>query len=168
MRGEAFGTRHKATRNPRVARMLIVADRDAEETALARKSGPAPVKDTSQMIFDFQTIKSGAVFWTVLRFADLSDLEVSALQSALSYACRGKLSGRYLFSVAAKASVGFGQTAWDMRGSVRHVSVPDLDPSNALVPISGTRGEIEAGVHGYVESLRENREAILALIEEVA
>jgi len=168
-RDKAFGTRHEATRTPRVARMLVADDVASQETALAKKAGPKKVEGSSQMIYEFQVLKPGSLFWGTIRFRDLTEHELSALQSGLSYACQGKLGPKgFIFSVGAKSAIGYGQTSWEMSGSVRHVSVPDLEPSDALVPVAGNREEIEGAVSGYVEHLRSSREDILQKLEEVA
>ena len=113
-RSEEFGTRHEATRNPRVSALLKDAVRDAQEKMLSEKLDndvqrtllgidppePQQVKkerkkkgaagdvvhveappQSSQMIYEFQTLKAGSVLFGGINVDGLNDLEVAAFQA---------------------------------------------------------------------------------------
>lgn len=170
-RGEEFGTRHEASKQPRVARML---DHDhmlalvAETSAKSEKDGAvAKIRGSSQMLFDFQVVKPGAVFWGEIRFRDLTDLELSALRAGIGYACIGRDGERFVMHVGAKRSVGYGRVACTLEGSIRHVSVPSEECTD-LAPAVGTTDEVAAELAAYVAHLRQHQDEIISLLREVA
>lgn len=166
--GEEFGTRHDALRDPAASRVLDVTARkliEGERSAKGKDAGASEkVKDSAQMIYEFETIKAGARFWGRIGFRDLSALEVGALQSALGRACQGMHGEAYVFNVGAKSAVGFGRMAIAFSGAVRHIARPSTDEATALARF----GADAAGVTGYLAHIRENRGAILDALREAA
>lgn len=170
-RGEEFGTRHEASRDPRVMRMLTTGDRDAlVSTTSAKKKkdvdGVVQPKDksSSQMIYEFQTISAGSLWWGGIDFDDISDHERAALLTGLGHACRGRDDqDRYRFALGAKSSIGFGQVAASFSGSVRQIAAPTFGTATSLVPIT-ERSE----VGDYQQSLTSHADEIIALLKRIA
>ena len=170
-RGEEFGTRHEASRDPRVMRMLSAGDKAllvAEVTSKKKSKddeGKAQKKSkaSSQMIYEFQTIAAGSLWWGGMDFHDLTDMERAALLSGLGYSCRGMQDGRYRFALGAKSSIGFGAVAAQFDGSVRQLASPGYESSDALVPAVG-KDDLDA----YREHLRDSRPDIMALLTRIA
>lgn len=164
--GEEFGTRHDVARLPYVQRLLGAPKADPEAP---KAKGKAPKdEESTQMIFDWETILPGSCFWGGIVYRDLSEREIEALRSALSYACEGvHPDGGYLFRVGAKRGTGHGLMSWRLSGSVRTVEAPTSTPSDTMLP-SVTVREDGGPFGGYVDHLREHREEIMTLLEEVA
>jgi hypothetical protein len=163
---EEFGTRHEALRQPHVAQLLLFEERaaeDAKRSDTARKKTPAKVEGSSQMIFDFQVIRPGAMLWGGITFTELSPGELLALRSGLSRACQGAHhDGGFLFRLGAKGSVGLGLVSMRFRGALRAVETPAFEESDALLPaIAG-----DDGLESYAAGLRERREEILELLAQ--
>lgn len=137
MRGEAFGTRHDV-RGSAVDR-YIQAVQDASGLI-----GPEPA--TTQMIYDMQVIKPGAVLWTTLHLSVPTPGHVAALAVAIDEAMP-MVAGRRTLALGGKRSTGFGSCAVDA----------DLSPL-------GDMGELRAA---YEQHLRERRDDIVALLREV-
>jgi len=165
-REEEFGTRHEASRDPRVARMLTTGDTEAAEqraiAGLGKKGVAEKADDSSQMIYEFQTIAPGARFWGRIEFRDCTQAELTALRAALAYACRGAEDGGYLFTVGAKASVGFGLMRWDVTGALR-IDTPQWEPTDGagIVP-----ADVDPDLAAYAAHLRGHREEILTVLTE--
>ena len=167
LRGEEFGTRHEQSRRQRVSRLLTTGEHArVEGGAVAALADAHPAKgDSNQMIYDFQTIKPGAVFWGALKLNDVTDLEVAALRSALSHACEGVApDGGLLFRVGAKSAIGLGRVAMRLTGFLREpVRAPDYTESESLA-ITSEKRTPELGP--YVEHLKEHRDEILEALRE--
>lgn len=99
-RGEEFGTRHDVARTPDGAHYTSL---------LAAVEDKAP--DTTQMIYDFQVIKPGAMFAGALHVEGATDAEVAALRTALHAATTVTDQGRVI-TLGAKAGVGFGRATF--------------------------------------------------------
>lgn len=92
-RGEEFGTRHDVSGTP--------VDRFMDTVASAT--------GTSQMIYDMQVLKPGAIMWGQVRTRfGATDAQERVLNAALTLAAPGGVA-----SLAAKTSVGFGQSQID-------------------------------------------------------
>lgn len=177
MRSEEFGTRHEASRQPHVARMLASEERKALEGAVSkakekRDAGGAVEKreGSSQMIFEFETVKAGSKFWGAIVYHDLSPMELAALKSGLSYACKGRHGDEeFIYGIGAKNSVGWGRVAIAFRNAWRKVDVPELHEDTALLPVAGDYDAQAADpeMAAYVGHLRDRREEIVALLEGV-
>lgn len=166
--GEEFGTRHDALRDPTASRVLDVQTRtmiEGERSDKAKdKSASEKVRDSAQMIYEFETVKAGARFWGRIGFRDLTPLEVGALQASLGRSCQGMHGDAYVYHLGAKAAVGFGRLAVSFTGSLRHIARPVENEADAL-----TRFGADAGaVSEYLSHLRENRAAIIDAIREAA
>lgn len=166
-RGEAFGTRHEPTRQAHVARLLTAAESERLDLAVSKKQTvKTPEKgDSQQMIYDFEVVKPGAVFWGAVHLDDLSELEGVALRSALSFACDGvHADGRYLYRLGAKNSIGYGRVAVTFTGALREgIRPPDFRPGADLVPA----GQCDPALDAYRAHLRSEREAILGALAGV-
>lgn len=170
-RGEEFGTRHEASRDPRVMRMLTAGDRDAlVSTTSAKKKAKdetgdvqEKAKNSSQMIYEFQTISAGSLWWGGIDFDDISEFERAALLTGLGHACRGMDGSRYRFALGAKSSIGFGQVAAEFSGSIRQIASPAFESATALVPIT-ERSEVSE----YRQALTNNSAEIIALLKRMA
>lgn len=104
-KGEEFGTRHD-THGKHAARNLM----DIQ---------PETIVESVQMIYDFQIIKPGATLFSSFTYRDLSEMETAALYSAFHHACEGQTDdGGLLINIAAKNSLGFGQTAMYMQNEM--------------------------------------------------
>lgn len=167
--GEEFGTRHDVARLPYAQRLLGAPKPVAEDAAKPRTKQPKD-DDSTQMIFDWETILPGAQFWGGMTYRDLSERELDALRSALSYACEGMhADGGYLFRVGAKRGAGHGLMSWRLSGSVRSVSAPASTPSDAMLPSITAKDDAAGGsLSAYAESLRAGASEILRELEEIA
>lgn len=194
-RSEEFGTRHEATRNPRVSALLKDAVRDAQERMLSvrldndvqrnllgidppepqqvrkerKKKGAddgtihfdAPPQ-SSQMIYEFQTLKAGTVLYGGINVDGLSDLEVAAFQAALSRACKGKHADGFVYHLGAKSAVGCGRVVMRFAGKLLvTVAAPQGETTSALSP-ADTRPQ------QYEDHLRDNKDKILTALEDAA
>lgn len=176
LRSEEFGTRHEASKQPHVDRMLSAEERKALEAAVsdakqARDDGGSAVKrkGSSQMIYEFQTIKAGSKFFGAILYHDLSMHELAALKSGLSWSCKGRDGDDFFFGIGAKNSVGWGQVAIRFTGAWRKIDIPDLEESDALMPVPSMEGEHEdPDLNSYVGHLKDHRDDILALLEGMA
>ena len=168
--GEEFGTRHDAARLPYAQRLLGAPRPAPEEPEKKGRTKGAKDEESTQMIYDWEVVLPGSRFWGGITYRELSPIEIDALRSALSYACEGMHpDGGYLFRVGAKRGTGHGLMAWRLSGSVRTVDVPVSTPSDTMLPALVDREQPTSGWLGtYVTHLREHRDAIVSLLEEVS
>ena len=170
-RGEDFGTRMEATRNPAIAALLPHEERDALERAVD-EGGDKDATQSSQMIFDFETILAGSRFYGGVHFSSLCDMEMACLESALSYATHGTTQdNRLIHLVGAKSATGYGKVGVHWKAMMR-VSPKAMryEPSSALVvqgredasPKSTTR------LGSYVDHLREHTDEVVAILEDMS
>lgn len=170
--GDEFGTRHDVARLPYAQRLLGAPKAAPEELPLgpAKKTKPAKDEETTQMIFDWETVLPGSRFWGGLSYRDLTPRELDALRSALSYSCEGMHhDGGYLFRVGAKRGTGHGLMSWQLAGSIRTVATPVHTPSDTMLP--SVRKEDEPATEWlaeYVAHLREHKDQIMSLLDEVS
>jgi hypothetical protein len=173
-RSEEFGTRHEPTRMDHTAKRMLPAEileADQKSMSLAADQvdrGTAREKQsgTAQMLYEFETITTGGLWWGGLWFDELTELELAALKSGLAYAARGKAGdGGIVFMLGAKSSVGFGRVSAQFTGALREVSAPQYKTSDLPVP-----GDKKDGTElkSYVVHLKENKDDILALLQAVA
>lgn len=162
--GEEFGTRHDAGRLP-YAQRLLGAPKPIEDEKKGRTKA-AKDDDSTQMIYEWEVVLPGARFWGGFGYRDLSPRELDALRSALSYACEGRHHDGYLFRVGAKRGTGHGLMVWRLAGSVRTVEVVSHTPSDTLMPALIERDD-PGPLGGYVAHLREHRDEIVSLLEEI-
>lgn len=172
---DAFGTRHEPTRADHTARRLLstgdaAKDLEALEEAAAKASKgemSARASDSAQMIYTFEVIKPGSVWWGGLYFDELTTHELAALKSGLAYSTRGRdADDGLVLHLGAKSSVGYGRMSASLAGAIRRVEAPVYEPDNALVP-AGREAQGD-DVEGYVDHLRTNRDAILKALKEAA
>ena len=83
-----------------------------------------------------------------------------ALRAGLSRACEGVHPAGLVYTLGAKASVGYGRMAFQMRGHQLAVRQPVYQESAQLTAFS----EVDA----YVQHLRTEREAIIEALKEAA
>lgn len=122
-RGEEFGTRHDAARSA-----------SGEHYSSLLEAVDA---GTTQMIYDFQVLKPGAVLFSEIAGVNLTGGEAAALLTALDQASMVD-EGQRVMNFGAKSAVGFGKVAVDF----------------------------DAGTDtGYEQQLRDHRAEILELIE---
>ncbi|MGW8180751.1 MAG: hypothetical protein ACWGQW_18620, partial [bacterium] len=114
-REESFGTRHEPTRAIAEARRIVLADIVAKEDEPTAKKNSESV----QMIYDFEVISAGSLWWGCLWFDELTELELLALKSALAYMSRGKSGSKIKLFVWAKSSVGYGRAVANLGSSLR-------------------------------------------------
>lgn len=173
-RSEEFGTRHESTRLPHVSRLLLDDDRARRDAAAGSKLEDAkPARkdaESAQMIYEFQVLKAGTRMWGGIGFEDLTPSELVAFRAGLSYACVGTHpTGRYIFGLGAKNSIGWGRVAVAFRGSMRVVDAPTYVASDAAVPTMAKADDgQDAELAVYADGLRDNRGAILAALGAVA
>lgn len=162
--GEDFGTRHEH-KNPAVMRLLTYDERKRIEGEKSKKKDEAHADkgDSLQMIYEFETIKPGALFFGCIHFRDVSDMELAALQSALGFACEGQTEdGRMIYTIGAKSSIGFGRVAIRWIGQLRaDIRPPEFADAEALTRFDGS-----VRINAYVEHLRTNKDAIMRVIAD--
>jgi hypothetical protein len=175
-RDEGFGTRHDPMRQPAASRRLAGVERKlldvdmSDRHARKQKSKKKEKKktDTIQMIFDFETVRPGAVFSSCIRYRDLSELEIAALKAALSYMCEGVAGdGGYLMRFGAKGSIGMGRASVTFEGSIHRIVSPTTTPSEALLPVPAADAKSCADLDDYTAHLLEHREEILDLLRSL-
>ncbi len=168
-RGEEFGTRHEATRNPSVDKLLVASERASREKLLKGKleTGDKSKGGSSQMLYEFEVLMPGTVFYGGLYFDDLTALEMAALRSALEYQSMGKhADGGLVYRLGGKGSVGFGRVSVVFDGGLREtISPPSFSPNEGIMPM-GKDADKDA-MAAYVEHLRKNKNEIISCLEEV-
>jgi hypothetical protein len=160
LRSEEFGTRHESSRRPYVAKMLVGGEKD-RLNALAE----SPEKgDSAQMIYDYEIIKPGSVFWGSLYFDDITEMEQAAFKSALSTACEGRgPDGGFLFRVGAKSSIGCGLVSMILTGQIKEpVRAPGYTETKDLVCL-----DTQADLVAYTKHLHDNSEEIAKTLTAV-
>lgn len=169
-RSEEFGTRHEPTRLDYVAqRMLASGELEADQKALSLAAekvdaGIARKKQagTAQMLYEFETMVTGSLWWGGLWFDELTELELAALKSGLAYMARGKCNDGVIFMLGAKSSVGFGRMSIKFAGALREICIPQYQETDLFVPNDSTE------LKSYVNHLRTNRDSIMELLKTVA
>lgn len=166
-RSENFGTRHEATRSPTVAALLTDGSKEKQELAVSKRK-PKEEKQSSQMIYEFEVIKPGSVFFGAYNFEDLTDGEFAAFRSALSHGCAGAgNNGGLIYTVGAKSSIGLGRMEFSFRGLMRNaIEVPGYTAQQSLIPSQDGPGD--KSMTDYVKHLRERSEEILEALEGAA
>lgn len=162
-RGEDFGTRHEASKNPHVRRLLTGAqskqltDGVSDRLDAAVDTGKMAAKQTtSQMIYDYQVIMPGALLYGGLSYRDLDPLEMAALKASLSHACRGEVPSGLVYHFGAKSSIGLGRVALKWSGTVRGIVAAPTVEDASVIPQVGPDWE-----GAYAAHLRERRGEIL-------
>lgn len=139
-RGEAFGTRHDVAAGA-AGRFVGLMTGDG-----MLDGGPSPV-DTTQMIYDLQTIKPGSVLFGGLWAQAPTAGHVAALATAIDTAAP-LVAGRRTITLGGKGATGFGRC---------HL---DVD----LTGLDATIGDLRAA---YEAHLAAHRDRILDLLAEV-
>lgn len=182
LRGEDFGTRHEATSDPEVMRMLASEDVEAREQELlakrASETATEAAASSQQMIYNYQCVIPGARWYGDLFLRQVTMMEVAALQGGLTYMCSGRTgTGGYEIALGAKSSVGLGRMDMHLSGEIRHLPTPPTSeaPADLVAPLVkvGSDGapEPEAPtdhMDAYVAHLQSERAEILTLLEKVA
>jgi len=166
--GSQFGTRHDAARIAHAARFLALPDAErgiVEASAPKGKTKAPKGEETTQMIYDYETILPGAEFFGGIVYRGLKEQELDALVSALSYACDGADGSGYLYRVGAKSGTGLGRMRWHFTGLQRPVTPSAMSESTLLPVLSGGGSE---RLEAYKVRLHEHRAAILSSLEELA
>jgi hypothetical protein len=164
---EEFGTRHDPLKLPRARRVLALEDAEDDDAArtksLAKKKSSSIAtdkpRDSLQMIYDFQCVARGSLWYGEIQYIDLSPLEVAALTSSLSFSCTGQLGDQYKFNLGARSSLGFGEFGVRFAGSIRsQVAAPQYSESELIAPRADSLTK-------YAEHLRENKQEIIEMLE---
>jgi len=142
MRTETFGTRHDVAGTP-VDRYIALALLDNTGELDLGTAEPLP---TTQMIYDMQVIKPGAVLWSGLHLYAPTAGHVAALAVAVDEAAP-EVAGHRILPLGGKRSVGFGSCRLEA----------DL---TVLGDVAELRAQYEAHLHAH-------REEILTLLDEV-
>jgi CRISPR/Cas system CSM-associated protein Csm3 (group 7 of RAMP superfamily) len=158
-----FGTRRDVGTSHIATRFLI----DAEQKRLMGKKATAmeithsDKGDSAQMIYEYQGIRAGTRLYSSLAYHNITDLEWSALLSALWSMTAEMRGNKYVWYLGGKNSVGYGQVLVELRGTeIPQISVP-VETSVALE----TSGD---PVDVYVAHLRANKDEILAKLRSAA
>lgn len=165
---DGFGTR-KDPRTSVEARLWLnhedkAAVEDGAETQSKKKQASGEPEST-QMIYDHEVLMPGSAFWGAWYFYDLGEMELAALQSAISRACVGTApDGGYVFEVGAMSRRGKGRVSMHFEGSLR----ADIRPAQREAAPGLVRfGESGSRLDAYITHLRDNRDEILAALQEV-
>lgn len=167
--GSQFGTRHDAARIAHASRYLALPAAQAVAEEASKPKGKAKEErgeQTTQMIYDWEVILPGAEFFGGIVYRGLKEAELSALLSALSYACDGHDGDGYLYRVGAKAGTGHGRMRWRFEGLAKPIALPVME-SAELLPMLAP-GEGVDRLEAYKRHLADNRQAILVELEELA
>ena len=163
-----FGTRHDVARSTAGQRWLAGEAQEARAAELSQREQAKTAKDargeSSQMIYNFQTVRAGARWWGALRFDGCSDAEMMALRAGLSRSCEGSHPAGMLYRFGAKGAIGFGLMAIDFRGYRLEIQQPQYSTDASIV--SG--GSADPVWLAYVDNLKANADEILRALEEVA
>lgn len=141
LRTEAFGTRHDVAGTP-VDRYIALLSEQGGELDL----GPVEPLETTQMIYDMQVIKPGAILYGGLHLYAPTIGHVAALAVAIDEAAP-EAGGHRTLVLGGKRSVGFGVCRLEADLSV-------------LGDLARLRAEYEAHLHAH-------REEIITLLDEV-
>lgn len=160
-----FGTRHDAARITHAAAYLALPP--ASPAPSDGKKKPKP-EDSTQMIYEWETIMPGAEFFGSIGYRGLKEAELAALVSALSHGCEGRHSdGGYLYLVGAKRGTGHGRMSWHFHGLARPLASPTMETSDRALPAL-VEDQHASRLDAYREHLATQREAILRELEEIA
>lgn len=162
-----FGTRHDQTGSVEGRKVLALEDQaatSARKTKLLDKAAKGEVKDkgdkgdSAQMIYSFQAVAAGSVWWSDVRVKDLSALELFALRSAFYEMSHGLVDDRHEMSFGAKSSIGYGKFRVALATDLR-IPAPEMAAGDsALATLNGT----DQGV--YNAHLKDRRDEILAAL----
>lgn len=141
MRTETFGTRHDVAGTPVDRYIALLLDNTGELDL-----GTAEPLPTTQMIYDMQVIKPGAVLWGGLHLYAPTAGHVAALAVAVDEAAP-EVAGHRILPLGGKRSVGCGSCRLEA----------DL---TVLGDVAELRAQYEAHLHAH-------REEILTLLDEV-
>jgi hypothetical protein len=134
MRSDGFGTRHDISTAP-AARYIALLDGD-------------PARETTQMIYDAQLIRAGAVLWSGLHLHAPAAGHVAALATALDEAAPDDGSGQRVLQLGGRGSDGHGRCI---------LAAGALDPLGDVTRLRGA----------YEERLLAGRDEVLTLLAEV-
>lgn len=169
--GEQFGTRHDAARIAHASAYLALPAQAAEQAAADAPKGRTKEKkpaESTQMIYNWETVLPGAEFFGTIVYRALKESELSALISALSRACDGRhTDGGYVYHVGAKRGTGHGKMSWHFTGLARPVEVQRYESSDVMLPAL-VDDQRASRLDGYRETLAKRRSEILAELEEIA
>ena len=143
MRGEAFGTRHDV-RGSAVDRYIAMLGDPAGDGGLDLAVPVEPA--TTQMIYDMQVIKPGAVLWTGLHLLTPTPGHIAALAVAIDEAMP-IVDGRRILALGGKRSTGYGSCAVE-------------------ADLTGL-GDLAALRAAYEAHLREHRDTIITMLKDV-
>lgn len=169
-RGEEFGTRHEATRIDHEAKRLLPSAQVKKDTKLLTEaaknmddSKPREKQNgTGQMIYDFEVVIAGSLWWSTLKFDDLTPLESIALQSAFIQSAQDVSNdGNPIYSVGGKSSVGFGKMSFQFC----QPSGPKYEPTSDLTNFKGENSALALSKYG--NHLRSNKEQILDILDKI-
>lgn len=171
---DEFGTRHEPTRSdPDCRKLLAHGDAATDDAALeaaaelaAAGQRPEKSRDSAQMIYNFEVVKAGSVWFGGLRYQALSPHEIAALKSGLAYACGGQQGESYLFARGAKSAVGYGAMALGFEGSIRELTPSAYVPDSSLATIA--QGVSANALSDYASHLESRRDEILSALREVS
>lgn len=156
-KSEEFGTRHEASKAPYVSRLLegdarrLLEDKNAKAVESGQKQDKG---DSSQMIFEFQTIVPNSRMFSTIYFDELNRLEMGALKAALSFACQGGSDEEgYHYYLGAKRSSGWGRVAIKMIGH-KDVS-PSISESEAMEVCMDPQVEYERHLTSHKDEILE-------------
>ena len=130
-------TRRNALGSPAATKLLSSAAQEKVEAASKAKKGAKSAKeakgDSTQMIAQTQCFIPGTMFYGSMIFRDLSELEVMAVQSALSTASIGMIGDAFLIPLGGKRNRGMGTLAFQFFGSIAgSVTHPEWEETDTM------------------------------------
>lgn len=170
-RGDAFGTRHDAIGLPAARRVLALEDAaGADNGAVKRSRGDRAKLDTTQMIYEMEVVLPGSHWFGALHFVDLTEGELMALRTGLSYPCEGRhADGGYVYRLGGKGAVGYGRVSMAFAGTLREPVRPqDHTPSDVALPVVAADAGNDSRLAAYTQELHEHRGEILDLLAGMA
>ena len=177
-RGEHFGTRHEPTRDPSISPYLLTSDAAAGDLRLSDglAKGKAEKGDSAQMIYDWQHIIPGALWWGGIGFSRLDDMELASLQASMGALASAPSAGGVELALGGKRNVGASRLDCTFRAELLApiMAAPatearDLIPVGAMHEEDGShKAEATLRARAYADHLAANAKDILALLREVA
>lgn len=185
---DGFGTRHDQI--GAAGTMDLLEDGEEERLAEAISKGASKAeKESTQMIFEVQSVGPGSHWRGQWDYSRLTDLEYAALRTCIENAALcvgptaesvfgeagGGLPRGIVYRIGGMSARGYGRMAFWMHNHLRHTidaDAPQFEDAGALAlrgePGEWTEPEASDPLREYVDHLRANREEIVDILKRIS
>lgn len=177
-RGEHFGTRHEPTRDPAISPYLLTSDAVAGELRLSEghAKGKTEKGDSAQMIYDWQHVIPGALWWGCIGFSRLSELELASLHTSLCALASAPTADGVELALGGKRNVGASRLDCTFKAELMApIVAAETSPARDLIPLGAMHDEDGSAkadatlrARAYADHLATHSKEILSLLQEVA